>query len=280
MNNIKLIAMDLDGTALQADRCSFSPRLDAALEAAYDAGVTIVPVTGRQFDLLPPAVQRLPEWSGLCVLCNGGQIRELKTGKLLYSLNISSDALLQLHALAERFDIPLEFSVDSRLHLTEQSYAQELPVETLHFHVHTILAKSGVIVNSLRPLCRREDVEKALLPHISDTLKQDVEEALKKIDVSAVWASETSIEITHSDATKGNALLQLSRLLEIPPENILAIGDSGNDISMLRRAGLGIAMGNAPDFVKEAADAVTETNHNDGAAIAIEQYVLQKKHIN
>lgn len=275
MKQIKLIAMDLDGTALQADRCSFSPRLDAALEAAYEQGAAIVPVTGRQFALLPPAVHRLPKWSGLCVLCNGGQIRELKTGKLLYSLNISKTALLQLHALAERFDIPLEFSIGSRLHLTKQSYDRELPLENLRFHVHTILAQCGVTVESLLPVCEREDVEKALLPHVPGPLKREVEEALKAIDVSAVWASETSMEITHSDATKGSALTQLSRLLGIPTENILALGDSGNDITMLQSAGLGVAMGNAPEAVKAAADAVTETNLNDGAAIAIEKYVLQ-----
>lgn len=272
--DIKLIAMDLDGTALQSDRRSFSPRLDAALEAAYGKGVAIVPVTGRQFDLLPPAVQRQPVWSGLAVLCNGGQIRELKTGKLLYALNIPRTALRQLHALAERFAIPLEFSVDSRLHLTQSAYDRELPLPNLRFHVHTILAKCGVIVESLLPMCELDCVEKALLPHIPDALKEEVEEALKAIDVSAVWASSSSMEITHSDATKGNAIGQLSRLLDIPPEAILAIGDSGNDISMLRRAGLGVAMGNAPDFVKAAADAVTEANCSDGAAIAIETYVL------
>ena len=272
--NIRLIAMDLDGTALRADRCSFSPRLNAALDAAHGRGVAIVPVTGRQYDLLPPAVRNAPVWSGLCVLCNGGQIRHLSSGRLLYGLTIPKDALLQLDALAERLDIPLEFSRESRLHLTERSYSAQLPHENLNFHVHTILKTSGVLVESLLPLCESDTVEKAQLPHIPAHLKQEVEQALTEIDVSAVWSSASSMEITHSQATKGNAIGQLSRLLNIPAEQILAIGDSGNDISMLRAAGLGIAMGDAPDFVKAAADAVTDTNANDGAAAAIETYVL------
>lgn len=273
--NIKLIAMDLDGTALCADRKSFSPRLNAALDAAFEQGVAIVPVTGRQYDLLPPAVLDHPKWSGLCVLCNGGQIRDLETGEVLYRLDIPQKSLEQLHALAVRLNIPLEFSRNGRLHLTQSSYDAQLPHDNLNFHVHTILKKNGVIVDSLLPLCEEADVEKALLPHIPGHLKQEVEAALKKIDVSAVWSSASSMEITHSQATKGNALSQLSRLLGIPEENILAIGDSGNDITMLRRAGLGVAMGDAPDFVKEAADAVTATNANDGAAAAIETFVLQ-----
>ena len=271
--DIRLIALDLDGTALGADKCSFSPRLDAALAAAYRKGVAIVPVTGRQYDLLPPAVQGHPVWSGLAVLCNGGQIRELETGNLLYNLDIPPKSLHQLHALAQRLNIPLEFSRKGKLHLTQESYDAQLPRENLRFHVHTILVKSGVIVDSLLPLCEA-GIEKAQLPYIPAHLREDVAHSLKEIDVSAVWASASSMEITHSDATKGNAIETLSRLLEIPTENIMALGDSGNDETMLRRAGLGVAMGNAPDFVKAAADWVTDTNVNDGAAMAIEKFVL------
>lgn len=272
--NIKLIAMDLDGTALQSDKKSFSPRLNAALDAAYQKGVAIVPVTGRQYGLLPPAVLGHPVWSGLCVLCNGGQIRQLENGELLYRLDIPKAALEQLHDLAQGLNIPLEFSKDGRLHLTQSSYNAQLPQENLNFHVHTILKKSGVIVESLLPLCREATVEKAQLPHIPEHLRENVDRALKQMDLSAVWASASSMEITHRDATKGNAIRQLSRLLNIPTEQIMAIGDSGNDVSMLRMAGLGVAMGDAPDFVKESADAVTDTNAHDGAAAAIEKYVL------
>ena len=84
------------------------------------------------------------------------------------------------------------------------------------------------------------------------------------------------MEITHPDAQKGIALEALCALLDIPLENTMAMGDSGNDESMLKMAGLGIAMGNAPDFIKAAADAVTESNDLDGAAIAIERYALNR----
>ena len=79
--DIRLIAMDLDGTALQTDRCSFSPRLIAALEEAHNRGIAIAVVTGRQYTMLPPAVQNHPVWENLVVLCNGAQIRKLSTGE-------------------------------------------------------------------------------------------------------------------------------------------------------------------------------------------------------
>ena len=271
--DIQLICMDLDGTALSSDRKTFSPRLIAALEAAHQKGIAIAPVTGRQYGLLPPAVTGHPVWENLVVTCNGGGIYRLGTGECLDSRNIAEDALEQLLAISEKFRIPLEFSVDSRLHLTKESYDAQLPHENLSFHVHTILARSGVIVDSLRPLCGKA-VEKAQLPWIPPQIAGDVEHALKDVAVSAVWSSATSMEITHPDANKGAALATLCRLLGIAPENTMALGESGNDEGMLRAAGLGVAMGNAPEFIKIASDVVTDTNENDGAAIAIERFCL------
>lgn len=271
--DIKLICMDLDGTALGADKRTFSPRLNAALEKAHEKGIAIVPVTGRQYGLLPPAVQGHPVWEDLVVTCNGGQILKLATGEVLYALTIEEAALRQLLAIAERFGIPVEFSVDSHLHLTKASYDAQLPHDNLNFHVHTILAQCGVIVDSLGPICARP-VEKAQFPWIPPELADAVEDALKDVAVSAVWASSTSMEITHPDACKGRALEVLCGMLGIPEANAMALGDSGNDASILRRAGLGVAMGNAPDHIKAIADAVTASNTEDGAAIAIEKYCL------
>lgn len=273
--DIRLIAMDLDGTALQNDRCSFSPRLNAALEKAHKTGICIVPVTGRQFNMLPPAVQNHPVWENLVVLCNGAQIRRMASGEVLYEKSISREALASLLTLSGELDIPVEFSVDSVLHLTEKSLAQQQGIDSLWFHLDTILVNHGKIVPSLEPLCDAA-VEKVNLPHIPPHLHKETERILKNIPVSAVWSSATSMEITHPDAQKGIALEALCGLLNIPMENTMALGDSGNDESMLRSAGLGIAMGNAPDFIKAAADAVTERSDRDGAAIAIERYALNK----
>ena len=133
----------------------------------------------------------------------------------------------------------------------------------------------GKVVPSLEPLFELA-VEKVNLPHIPPHLHDQAEELLQNISVSAVWSSPNSIEITHPDAQKGIALDALCQLLDIPVENTLALGDSGNDESMLKKAGIGIAMGNAPDFIKTIADAVSQTNDRDGAAIAIERYALNK----
>ncbi len=270
---IRLIAMDLDGTALQRDRCSFSPKLLDVLSRAHDCGIMIVPVTGRQFGLLPPVLQKRHPWSDYAILCNGGQIRKLNTGELLYGLHIDSHALQQLLNLAGEFDLPMEFSVNSRLYLTRNSYNKQLNRPELTFHRDTILAHHGQIVPTLEPFCEKT-IEKVNFLCISPDVRDTVVERLSEIAVSAVWASASSMEITHPDATKGQTLRILCDRLQIPMDAVMALGDSGNDITMLRQAGLGIAMGNAPDFVKEVADVCTDSYDEDGAAKAIEQYAL------
>ena len=273
--DIRMIAMDLDGTALQKDRCCFSPRLNAALEEAHRQGIEIAVITGRQWSMLPPAVQNHPVWENLVVLCNGAQIRRMATGEVLYAKNISRQALEQLLELSRALEIPIEFSVDSVLYLTEESLNQQLDLPHLDFHINTILKNHGKVLPSLEPLLELA-VEKANLPHIPSHLHKRAEELLREIPASAVWSSPNSIEITHPEAQKGIALDALCDLLQISVENTLALGDSGNDESMLKKAGIGVAMGNAPDFIKVIADAVSETNDHDGAAIAIERWALNK----
>lgn len=273
--DIRLICMDLDGTALRNDHETISSRLLAALECAWDMGISIVPVTGRQYNLLPEFLQQHPRWENLAVLCNGAQIRRLDTGEVLYRRDLSRKALLGLIELARKYQLPMEFSAEGRLHLTEWSMERVRLTPYLTFHREKILPKAGRIVDSLEPVCDKP-VEKVNLMCIPPELRDRVVRDLEQLEVSAVWSGSMSMEITHPEATKGNALRQLCRMLDIPMEHVMSLGDSGNDLTMLREAGLGVAMGNAPDFVKAAADATTETNENDGAAIAIERYALNR----
>ncbi len=271
--DIRMICLDLDGTALQNDHRTFSPRLTRALEAAKAKGIRIVPVTGRQYGLLPDALIPMPSWASCVVVCNGGQARSVPDGRVLYRLDIPESELRKLLALAEEFGLPVEFSLESRLHLTQKSWDRQLGDPSLSFHLGTILPQCGVVVDSLEPLCGLP-VEKVNLLCIPDEHRTAVEAALKDIDVSAVWSSATNMEITHRDASKGVAVTKLCQLFDLSPARVMALGDSGNDASMLRAAGLGVAMGNAPDAIKAIANAVTARNDEDGAAIAIEKYCL------
>lgn len=273
--DIQMIALDLDGTALLRDSKTMSPRLLTALEEVHRRGIHIIPVTGRQFKLLPPFFQTHPAWEELAVLCNGSQVRKLATGELLHGLFLPENVLRSLLEIAQRHGVAVEFSINSQLHLTAQSLALLQEEPSLRFHRDPILKNSGVIEPSLDPLCSQE-VEKVNLICLPAALQAPVLAEVEKLPVSAVRASAITIETTHPEATKGAGIARVCKLLNIQPENVMALGDSGNDLTMLEAAGLGVAMGHAPDFVKAAADAVTESNENDGAALAIERYVLNR----
>ena len=110
--DIRLIALDLDGTALLPDHASFSPRTEAALLAAHRRGVAVVPTTGRQFAVLPPPLQVRQPWADLAVLCNGAEVRRLATGEVLE-----------------------ERPAGGTLYLTQADWDREREMEGLMFHM-------------------------------------------------------------------------------------------------------------------------------------------------
>lgn len=274
---ISLLAMDLDGTALLDDHKTFTPRLYAALSAAAQKGVAIVPTTGRQYAMLPPAVHTGADWEDLCVLCNGSEVRRLRTGELLEAHYIEADAAGQMIEIAARMGLSVELSAGGLLYLTRESWDMQREHEdVLCFHLNNILTTRGRTVSALEEVLNQPDLalDKVNLPYVPQELRAEVEELLKVAPVSYAWSSPHSVEVTHSQATKANGMLAACRILGVDPARTMAIGDSGNDIPMLKAAALGVAMGSAPQEVKDAADTVTASNLEDGAAMAIERYIL------
>ena len=143
----------------------------------------------------------------------------------------------------------------------------------MFFHCTVFIPQHGTIVVHLDSCCGMQ-VEKIHLNCIPADRWNAVEQELNALKVSVVCEKPPNLEVTHALATKGRGLKALCETLEIPLSQVLAIGDSGNDLSMLKTAGFSVAMGSAPDFIRAAAHAVTGTNLEDGAAEAILKYAL------
>lgn len=277
--DIQLLAMDLDGTSLQADHLSFTPRLHQALAEAHAKGVAIVPTTGRQHFLLPPPVQTGAAWENLCILCNGGEIRRIATGELLRGHYIPPEVAQAVVELAGEYHFPVELSAQGHMYLTQESWDMEQPYrEFIGYHLDVVLGKRGVVVDDLVRTAHTPElnIDKINLPHIPDSLRDLVCARLDALPLNHFWSGPHTIEIAHTQSTKGNALREVCGLLDIDPAHVMAIGDSGNDLSMLQAAGFSVAMGNAAPHIQVAADAVTLPYDQDGAAIAIERYILNK----
>ena len=270
---VKLIAMDLDGTTLQPDHLTMSQRLIKDLRLAYDRGIQIVPVTGRPYRLLPEFLKNHPAWESCAILCNGAQIRDMRENRVLQHLPVSGENLHKILDVTEKYSLCPEFNADGRLYLTGTTLQKELLEPGLSFHCEVLIPKNGVTVDSLREYCHLT-VEKVHLNCIPDSLMGIVWAELEDMGLSVVCEKLPNLEVTSRNATKGKGLKTLCSLLGIPLQNVLALGDSGNDLSLMETAGFSVAMGSAPDFLRQAADAVTGTNLEDGAAAAIETYVL------
>lgn len=275
---IKLIALDLDGTTLQNDHAAISPRTGRAIEAAVSRNILVVPVTGRIRSFLPPSVTGL---GGIdyAITSYGSVICDLKGGTVLASKYIPQDrALWVLRQIPEQTYTELWSRGEIFIGSDQYRRLGDFPLLPLH---RNVLRKVGRQTESLPAfICRSgQTIEKISLPCLSPELKQSLWRTLSAcpglfpIDVGA------GIEIVSAGASKADGLEAFCAYLSrrgrpIGMEDVLAFGDSEGDTEMIRRAGIGIAMGNACEALKELADGVTLSNDRDGVAVAIEWYAL------
>lgn len=280
MNQCKLIMFDLDGTALLQDKINISPRLLAALERAHRTGIHIVPITGRPYIFLPPILRTDLPWKEICVLNNGGEFRRFSDGKIIDSAHMPYYDAKQIIELAAKYFTPIELTVNDKIMMTEADRDRlcSFHIPALQHHIDHDLMAHGHFADDLNQYAEENCpmVEKLTMPYVPPKFRRALFEEINRLPVSCVWGSPNGIEVTASEATKGNGLLWVCRYFDITPEACMAFGDSGNDVSMLKLAGMGVAMGNAPDPVKDAADLITDTNMEDGVAKVIEKYLLNQ----
>ena len=271
--NIAMIALDLDGTALQPDHLTISPRMEKTLQKAHDRGIAIVPVTGRPYGLLPPFLKAHPQWESFAILCNGAEERDMKTGRVTAHAPLDQSHIRMVLEEAKRFDLPVELNAGGKLYLTKKTLQQEKKEPKLLFHCTVFLKEHGIFVEDLSELSGLS-VEKIHLNCIPEPVWPEVQRALSGLPVSVVCEKPPNLEVTHKTATKGQGLSRLCSRLSIPMDQVMAIGDSGNDLSMLESVGLPVAMATAPERIQRAAAYVTGSNLADGAAEAICRFAL------
>lgn len=128
----------------------------------------------------------------------------------------------------------------------------------------------------------REPIVKATLyapPDQISSIMKYLPDHLSHIPVQCFQSGPTFIDIMHQETSKGNALQYLSDYLNIPVQGIMAIGNYYNDLDMIRYAGIGVAMENAPEEIRKAASYTTASNNNQGVKKAIEHFIYNKSTI-
>lgn len=273
---IRMIGLDMDGTLLTTEK-ELTEHTREVLREAIDRGVVVLPATGRPLTGIPEEVLKFPGVR-YAVASNGARIVDLKESRVLYEDLVPYETGRRVLEICSRYDSMLEIYYDG------VGYAEEEKLKHLDEYVPR-LPMVRYIASSRRPVAdvramheeRKAPTDKVqALFRTTEECKKAWKEVEKEIpDIEITGALSNNIEVNAKGVNKGRGLMILGELLGIHREEIMAVGDGSNDIAMLREAGLGVAMENATEAVKAAADVVTLSNDQEGAATAIEKYVLQ-----
>lgn len=273
---MKIIALDLDGTLLTYDK-RLTEKTKDVLMAASEQGHWIVPATGRALKAIPEAVLSLP-FLRYVISINGASVSDQLTGEKLYSANIPTKIALELMEYAKQFDCMYD------CYWQDTGWSNRTFLDRI-WHYHTDEEVVRLILNSRQPV---DDLEQMISKQAESVQKvqlcfRDLEErkAAKHgieahfPEIVATSSFQNNLELNWITADKGKGLLHLAGHLGLDASDTIAFGDSSNDLSMLRAAGTGVAMGNASEEVKSVCDAVTLTNDQDGVASYLEQHLLR-----
>lgn len=285
MPKIKLLALDLDGTLLGPD--SRVPRENArAVRLAQQAGVSVALCTGRNLTEVRAFNAQLDVSADWAIIANGAAVVRFTDGE-----QIAFDGLDRAMCAAVR-DVCAQFGVDPCLYTAEKLYYGR---EFLRF-LQELRRRGRVALNEAaegyefvadeaqwHAVLEQEDGRfvKAILHHLDPAVVDQMMQALDatgllELAPSVMFGGELkNVEINRKRVHKGRALAQLAAHLGCSMEEVMAVGDSDNDLTMLQMAGLGVSMANAAPHIRAAADAVTLDNASDGVAAAVKRYILE-----
>ena len=266
--NYKMIALDLDDTLLLPDG-TLHPETKLAIAKAQEKGVHIVLASGRPTSgMLPLAKElNLSTETGYILSFNGGRIINYGTNELIFSADITKEQLTCLHNFSRENDTCLLTYLESEIIVSQPSVYAENECGFSNLPMRQCDDFMSVMPDAL---------PKAMMLQEPDYLKQ-IEKKIKPLMKDELFITISKpyfLEFMNKEVDKGASITRLANILGIKIEEVIAIGDSYNDFTMIKAAGLGVAMGNSVDAVKEIADLITTSNEENGVAKVINDLIL------
>jgi Cof subfamily protein (haloacid dehalogenase superfamily) len=270
MNNpVKLIAFDLDGTVLNGEK-TITERTLAAIHRALSLGVYVVPATGRQLYDIPSPVKDIP--APFIITNNGAQVYKMPEESLELSKCYEKNTVLSLLHDLRNFKGMIFGAYDAVGILDNKGRGFEEGI-TERKRASNTWENPLADIESLI-LDGKRFIKLVMLFEDPAERRRAFDVFLPRKDLYVTYFASDNIEIMPAGINKGRALKFTAEKLGIDMKNVMAIGDSDNDKEMILEAGLGVAMGNAEEDLKAAADEVTLSCEEDGAALAIEKALL------
>lgn len=263
---VKLVALDLDGTALAAHR-ELTERTRQAVFDALAAGILVVPATGRSYMDVPKEIREFPGIPYF-LTSNGANILEGAGGK-----SICTD-LIPWPRCVRAIQILQEYDTQPSVHMNGRSINLKTadPRIVAKYGNTDYFKRSSVDDLAAYVEEQKTDVEKVFAVLFEPEMKAAVSARItSELSLGVSASGRDNIELNSQTASKGHGLSMLCGRLGIRPWETAVIGDSINDISMFRFSGCPVAMGNAEACLKKLARYETESCEKDGAAKALER---------
>ncbi|RDW21485.1 sugar-phosphatase [Oceanobacillus arenosus] len=267
----KLIAIDIDGTLLN-DNQEVLEDVKMTLDDAKRQGIKIVLCSGRPIDGMRNYIEalNLDEDGDYAIAYNGAFVQDTHTNDVVAQLSLGHDDLVKLYDLSIELNTPMHFFDINGLYTPNTDISEYTIVESY-------INKIPLGYRPVSEVPTNLSIPKIMFIDNPANLNQTIEALPKNLyeKYTIVQSSPYFLEFVHPEASKGNAVKRLAEQLGIKQEEVMAIGDNGNDLSMIKYAGCGVAMGNAIPEIKAAADFQTRTNNESGVAYAIKKLALE-----
>jgi Cof subfamily protein (haloacid dehalogenase superfamily) len=261
-----LLALDLDGTLVEP-RKPVRPTVIAAVRRAQAAGVRATIVTGRMYVGAKPFAEALA-LDGPIVLYQGAVLADARTGRFEREIPLAHATAMRIYAAAKEHDLHVQFYRDDRFYVEHDNRYARLYALTSD--------TEPVVVRSLPDeFAGRDSTKVNIVTDASRTA--DVLALMERVcgpDAYVTRSNPEFVEMLSPEVDKGVALRLVAESYGIPMDRVMAIGDSYNDLPLLRAAGFAVAMGSSPPELKAVADAVVGDVEHDGVAEAIARFVV------
>lgn len=264
MTQYKLIALDLDDTLLNS-HLDVSVKNREAILKAKKQGVEVTLATGRMYRSALPIARKLQIDIPL-ITYQGALIKDPRNDEVIINRPVPMDYAMEI------IERGYQLGYHTNVYLDDNLYIDKVTDEAISY---ANIAKVPLNpVGDLRKYLKEEPTKILFIANkeLLDVFYQELTEIYPHLHITK--SKKFFLEVMHPLAAKGHALKYLSESMGIAREEVIAIGDSYNDVDMLRFAGLGVAMGNAWDDIKKAADYVTDTHNHDGVAKVIDKFVF------
>jgi len=264
----KLIAMDLDGTLNNDDKI-ITPRTREKLMWAQAQGIRLALASARP----SPGLFRerdalgMQNHNGILMSYNGGRIVDAATNEVLYETSMDLEETRHVLRFLETLPVTPILDDGRQFYVTDR---KAYMVEYECWNNNMVCSEVDNLADWLpfAPIKILMSADPEIIGGVRDAIAAFLPESLTVVQTAAFY-----LEVIPRIINKGQGVRDICNTLGILPEEVIAFGDAPNDIPMLQAAGMGVAMGNAHDTVKSAADYITLTNNEDGIAAALDRFL-------